>query len=129
MDIFEKELLPFGLIRYGVAPDHQAMKRTANDMSQVGVQAGLRFIGGVNIVCLNLLQGRDIPVQFLEDKYSAIIYAYGASKEWQLPELKGNNVISSQDLIRWYNSHPSLHDFGKNHIKDWKNIYNVVIVG
>lgn len=50
VDIFEKELLPFGLIRYGVAPDHQAMKRTANDMGQVGAQPGLRFFGGVTVV-------------------------------------------------------------------------------
>ena len=50
VDIFEKDLVPFGLIRYGVAPDHQAMKRTAKDMTLVGAQPGLRFTGGVTIV-------------------------------------------------------------------------------
>ena len=54
VDIFERELVPFGRIRVGVAPDHQPMKRTANDMGIVGDQPGLRFHGGVNIVGIEL---------------------------------------------------------------------------
>ena len=50
VDIFEKDLLPYGLIRHGVAPDHQSMKKVVNDMNLVGKQPGIRLLGGAKVV-------------------------------------------------------------------------------
>lgn len=54
IDIFEKDLLPFGLIRYGVSPDHQDVKKIENDMNRVAQSPNLRYHGGISIVKKNL---------------------------------------------------------------------------
>lgn len=55
VDIFEKDLLPFGLIRYGVAPDHQSMKKVTKDMNLVGQLPDLRLHCGVSVVGRSLI--------------------------------------------------------------------------
>lgn len=47
--IYERELCPFGLIRYGVAPDHQAIKKIENTLSEVAAYPDFRYLGGVNV--------------------------------------------------------------------------------
>ena len=69
--IYEKLPFPFGLIRYGVAPDHQNIKNVSKEFQTVDQFPNFRFFG-------NVLVGRDLSCQYLHDNYSAIIYAYGA---------------------------------------------------
>lgn len=68
-------------------------------------------------------------VDELTELYSAVIYAYGAEREWTLDCLSGDNVLQSRQLISWYNSHPDFAGFGKKHIKRWADVSHVAVVG
>jgi len=66
----------------------------------------------------------------LDSNYSGVIYAYGADKEWDMDNLGGYaNILQSKRLINWYNSHPSYEGYGKQHIRNWDKIEDVVVVG
>lgn len=89
-----------GLVRYGVAPDHQRTKGIA-DRSQRELTARVHFL-------FNLEVGRDISVSELHDHFHAVIYAVGASDGRTL-DLAGENlpgVYSSNQFVGWYNGHP-----------------------
>ena len=55
IDIFEKDLLPFGLIRYGVAPDHQDVKKITRNQTEIGKTMGIRYFGGCGIVRYSII--------------------------------------------------------------------------
>ena len=105
IDILDRFPVPYGLIRFGVAPDHQSLKAVAKRYDKVAESAGVDFIGNVTI-------GRDISVSELLDFYDAVILATGAPHDRKLgipgEDLPG--VVGSAEFVGWYNGHPDFAD-------------------
>jgi len=101
VDLFDRLPTPFGLLRYGVAPDHLKMKATAVGLQRTLDQDNVRFIGNVEV-------GRDISVEELREHYSAIVYTYGAATDRRLgiagEDVRGSH--SATEFVNWYSGHP-----------------------
>lgn len=108
VDIIEKLPTPFGLIRGGVAPDHQHTKRVDRKYAQT-IEDGeqVRFLG-------NLELGRDVSLADLEEIYDAVVLAYGAPYDNRLgiPGEDKANIYGSNEFVGWYNCHPEFKDLG-----------------
>jgi ferredoxin--NADP+ reductase len=104
-DILDRYPVPYGLIRFGVAPDHQSLKAVAKRYDKVAESAGVDFIGNITI-------GRDVSVAELLDLYDAVILATGAQHDRKLgipgEDLPG--VVGSAEFVGWYNGHPDFAD-------------------
>lgn len=74
IDIYEKLPVPFGLVRYGVAPDHQEVKNVINSFTDTLLKPMVNFYGNVNI-------GSDLKISELMDAYTAVVLAYGSHSE------------------------------------------------
>lgn len=101
IDILEKLPVPFGLVRYGVAPDHQSTKGIARVLDRVLGRDRVRFFGNVEV-------GRDVRLGELMSLYDAVVLATGATSDRQLG-IPGENlagVIGSGAFVSWYNGHP-----------------------
>ncbi|MGN6588987.1 MAG: FAD-dependent oxidoreductase [Sphingomicrobium sp.] len=105
IDILDRFPVPYGLIRFGVAPDHQSLKAVSKRYDKVAETAGVDFIGNVTV-------GRDISVEELLDLYDAVILATGAPHDRKLgipgEDLPG--VVGSAEFVGWYNGHPEFAD-------------------
>ena len=105
IDVFDKIPMPFGLIRYGVAPDHFKTKNTARQFLRTLELSQVRYLGNIEI-------GRDISVSELEENYDAVIFAIGAYNDRKLgipgEELPG--VYGACAFVGWYNAHPDFRD-------------------
>ena len=105
IDILDRYAVPYGLIRFGVAPDHQSLKAVSKRYDKVAESAGVDFIGNVCV-------GRDVSVAELLDLYDAVILAIGAPHDRRLgipgEELAG--VVGSAEFVGWYNGHPDFAD-------------------
>src|SRR5436190_1778832 len=105
IDILDRYPVPYGLIRFGVAPDHQSLKAVSKRYDKVAETAGVNFIGNVTV-------GRDVSVVELQDFYDAVILAIGAPHDRKLgipgEDLPG--VIGSAEFVGWYNGHPEFAD-------------------
>jgi ferredoxin--NADP+ reductase len=105
IDILDRYPVPYGLIRFGVAPDHQSLKAVSKRYDKVAESAGVDFIGNVTV-------GRDVSVAELLDLYDAVILAIGAPHDRKLgipgEDLPG--VIGSAEFVGWYNGHPEFAD-------------------
>jgi ferredoxin--NADP+ reductase len=105
IDILDRYPVPYGLIRFGVAPDHQSLKAVSKRYDKVAESAGVDFIGNVTV-------GRDVSVAELLDLYDAVILAIGAPHDRKLG-IPGENlpgVIGSAEFVGWYNGHPEFAD-------------------
>jgi len=105
IDILDRYPVPYGLIRFGVAPDHQSLKAVSKRYDKVAESAGVDFIG-------NVCAGRDVSVAELLDLYDAVILAIGAPHDRKLgipgEDLPG--VVGSAEFVGWYNGHPEFAD-------------------
>ncbi|MFL6743668.1 MAG: FAD-dependent oxidoreductase [Sphingomicrobium sp.] len=105
IDIIDRYPVPYGLIRFGVAPDHQSLKAVSKRYDKVAESAGVDFIGNVTV-------GRDISVAELLELYDAVILAIGAPHDRKLgipgEDLPG--VVGSAEFVGWYNGHPEFAD-------------------
>ena len=105
VDILDRYPVPYGLIRFGVAPDHQSLKAVSKRYDKVVESAGVDFIGNVTV-------GRDVSVAELLDLYDAVILAVGAPHDRKLgipgEDLPG--VVGSAEFVGWYNGHPDFAD-------------------
>jgi len=105
IDIIDRYPVPYGLIRFGVAPDHQSLKAVAKRYDKVADSPGVDFIG-------NIAVGRDVAVPELLNLYDAVILATGAPHDRKLgipgEDLAG--VIGSAEFVGWYNGHPDFAD-------------------
>jgi ferredoxin--NADP+ reductase len=101
IDIFERLPTPFGLLRYGVAPDHPAIKSLVGPFVQVLSDERVQFVGNVEV-------GRDVSVTELRAIYSAVIFATGApeSRRLGLPGETLSGSMSAAEFVGWYNGHP-----------------------
>lgn len=101
ISIFERLPTPFGLVRYGVAPDHLSIKSVTKAFEKTLVDERVAFCGGVEI-------GVDIQRSELLAHFDAVIYAYGASGDRRLgvvgEDAKGS--LSATEFVAWYNGHP-----------------------
>jgi NADPH-dependent glutamate synthase beta subunit-like oxidoreductase len=105
IDILDRYPVPYGLIRFGVAPDHQSLKAVSKRYDKVAESAGVDFIGNVTI-------GRDVSVAELLGLYDAVVLATGAPHDRKLgipgEDLPG--VVGSGEFVGWYNGHPEFAD-------------------
>ncbi|MGY0541488.1 FAD-dependent oxidoreductase [Nocardioides sp. YJ-D4] len=99
--VFDRLPAPFGLLRYGVAPDHQHTKRLAHQFSRVLTDEGTRFAGNVSV-------GRDVSLEVLEKSYHAVVLAVGLSGDRSLavPGCDLDGVYGAGRIMRWVNAHP-----------------------
>lgn len=101
VDIFDALPVPFGLVRYGVAPDHLSIRSVRDTLDKTLDNPGVRFVGNVTI-------GRDVTMDELLDDYDAVLLTYGASADQRLgisgEDLTGS--IAATDLVAWYCGHP-----------------------
>nr|WP_202899502.1 FAD-dependent oxidoreductase [Kordiimonas gwangyangensis] len=105
VDIIDRLPTPFGLIRAGVAPDHQSIKNVSRRYEATNTRENVRFVG-------NLALGRDITLTELRGLYDAVVLATGAGKDRPLG-IEGedlNGVIGSAAFVGWYNAHPDYTD-------------------
>ena len=101
IDVFDRLPVPFGLIRSGVAPDHQSIKAVTRRYEAVALSDRVRFVGNVAI-------GKDISVAELRGLYDAVVLATGAPHDRAL-DLPGDdlaNLFGSAAFVGWYNGHP-----------------------
>jgi len=105
VDIIDRYPVPYGLVRFGVAPDHQSLKAVSKRYDTTADTAGVDFIGNVTV-------GRDVSIAELLDFYDAVILAIGAPHDRKLgiagEDLPG--VIGSAAFVGWYNGHPEFAD-------------------
>ncbi|MBC2667356.1 FAD-dependent oxidoreductase [Novosphingobium flavum] len=101
IDVFDRLPVPYGLIRTGVAPDHQSIKGVSKRYEAVALSENVRFIGNITI-------GSDVSVAELQELYDAVILATGAphDKLLNLPGDQLGNVFGSAAFVGWYNGHP-----------------------
>ena len=102
VDVFDALPVPFGLIRTGVAPDHQSIKNVSRRYETTALSDKVRFVGNVRI-------GRDISIAELQQLYDAVILATGAPEDRKLglPGEELPNVFGSAAFVGWYNGHPN----------------------
>ncbi|MGP5247100.1 FAD-dependent oxidoreductase [Corynebacterium flavescens] len=118
VDLFEKMPAPFGLIRYGVAPDHPRIKGIVASLHNVMEKEEIRFLGNIEI-------GRDLTVDEMHDYYDAIIFATGATADQPLgipgEDLKGNH--GAGEFVGFYDGNPDFE-------RDWDlSAESVAVVG
>jgi ferredoxin--NADP+ reductase len=105
VDLFERLPVPFGLVRYGVAPDHQTIKRVQVAFERTAQLPAFRFFGNVEV-------GRDLSVDELLKSYHAVLFATGAALDRRLDiageDLEGSYAATS--FVGWYNGHPDFVD-------------------
>ena len=102
--VIDRLPVPFGLVRYGVAPDHPSIRSIRNTLERTLEKSGVRFFGDVGI-------GRDLTVAELRDSVDAVIYAYGAGSDRRLgiPGERLAGSIPASELVAWYCGHPDVH--------------------
>ncbi len=105
VDLFDRLPTPFGLVRGGVAPDHQKIKSVTRVYEKIAATPGVRFFGNVQV-------GRDLSRAELLGHYHAVIYAFGAQSDRALgvpgEELPGSHAAT--EFVGWYNGHPDYRD-------------------
>lgn len=105
VDMFDRLPAPHGLVRYGVAPDHQKIKAVAKVYDRTAANMRFRFFGNVEF-------GRDITHTDLRRHYDQIVYAVGAQADRKL-NIPGENLkgsLSATEFVAWYNGHPDFVD-------------------
>lgn len=105
VDIIDRLPVPFGLIRTGVAPDHQSIKAVSRRYEKTNSGDNVRFVGNVTV-------GEDVSVAELQEFYDAVVLATGAPDDRVL-DIPGSDlagVIGSAAFVGWYNGHPDFRD-------------------
>ena len=103
VDVIDRDPTPFGLIRYGVAPDHPRIKEIIKALKRVMSNERIRFFGNVNF-------GADLKLEELRDFYDAIIFATGArrDRELSIPGIDLDGSYGAADFVYWYDGHPDV---------------------
>lgn len=103
IDLFDRYPAPFGLIRYGVAPDHPRIKGIVNALHKVMDRGDIRYLGNVDY-------GTDLSLEDLRRHYDAIVFATGAVKDAALdvPGVELEGSFGGADFASWYDGHPDV---------------------
>jgi ferredoxin--NADP+ reductase len=103
VDVLDRLPTPYGLVRYGVAPDHKSIKSIAEYLRTVLEHDGVHFVGGVHL-------GDDVTRDDLLASYDAVVYATGAMRDRRLgipgEDLPGS--VAATDFVNWYCGHPDV---------------------
>jgi len=101
IDMIERLPTPWGLVRSGVAPDHQKIKTVSKVFEKIAKESGFRLFANVEL-------GKDISLKDLRDQYDAVVLATGAAvgRKLGIPGEDLKNVLSAADFVSWYNAHP-----------------------
>ncbi len=105
IDMFDRLPTPYGLVRGGVAPDHQKIKSVTKAYERIAANENFRFYGHVEF-------GKDITHADLAATYHAIIYAVGAQTDRRM-DISGEDLTGSHpatEFVAWYNAHPDFAD-------------------
>jgi len=106
IDMFDRLPTPFGLVRAGVAPDHQKIKSVTKVFSRTAQKPGFSFFGNVEL-------GHDISLEDLREHYHQIVFCTGAQTDRQLnipgADLEGHHPAT--EFVAWYNGHPDFRDY------------------
>ena len=105
VDMFDRLPTPYGLVRAGVAPDHQKIKSVTKVFDRVAKKPGFRFFGNVEF-------GRDIFLNDLKQFYHQIVFTTGAQTDRMLniPGIELNGSFAATEFVAWYNGHPDFRD-------------------
>ena len=105
VDLFDRLPTPYGLVRLGVAPDHQKIKFVTNAFDKVAANPRFRFYGGVEF-------GKDVTLTDLKTHYHQIVYCTGAQTDRRMgipgEDLSGSHPAT--EFVAWYNGHPDYRD-------------------
>ena len=103
VDVLDRLPTPYGLVRYGVAPDHKSIKSVATYLRRVLEHPDVDFHGGVHL-------GRDVTREDLLKVYDAVVYATGAMRDARMgvpgEDLPGSRAAT--DFVNWYCGHPDV---------------------
>lgn len=101
VDVLDRLPCPFGLVRYGVAPDHPKIKSISATLAKVFEHPAVRFLGNVEV-------GTDVTLAELAEHYDALVFAVGAAIDRRLgipgEDLPGS--VSATEFVAWYSGHP-----------------------
>jgi ferredoxin/flavodoxin---NADP+ reductase len=106
IDMFDRLPTPYGLVRGGVAPDHQKIKSVTRLYDRIATEPNFRFYGNVEF-------GKDITYDEMTQYYHAIIYAVGAQTDRRM-NIPGEDLSGSHpatEFVAWYNAHPDFAHF------------------
>ena len=119
IDLIDRLPTPFGLIRGGVAPDHQTTKNVTKKYEKTALQEQVRYFGNVEV-------GRDISLEELREIYDAVVLAIGAPRDRKLniPGEDKEGVFGSADFVGWYNAHPDFRDLNPD-----LNVSSAAVIG
>lgn len=103
IDLFEQLPAPYGLVRYGVAPDHPRIKGIINALREVLDSGDIRIFGNVHY-------GTDITLDDLRQHYHAVIFSTGAIRDASLdiPAIDAHGSYGAADFVSWYDGHPDV---------------------
>ncbi|MET1155538.1 FAD-dependent oxidoreductase, partial [Arthrobacter sp.] len=103
IDLFDRYPAPYGLIRYGVAPDHPRIKGIVNALHKVLDRGDIRFLGNVDY-------GHDLTLSDFRHFYDAVIFATGAIKDAALdiPGVELDGSYGAAEFVSWYDGHPDV---------------------
>ena len=101
IDLFERLPAPYGLVRYGVAPDHPRIKQIIVALYRILQRGDINLYGNVEL-------GIDVSLEELSDRYDAIIIATGADRDAHLdiPGVDLPQSYGAADFVSWYDGHP-----------------------
>jgi adrenodoxin-NADP+ reductase len=101
VDMYEQLPVPYGLVRFGVAPDHPEVKNCEDKFEEVAQSPRFNYIGNIRV-------GYDVDLVKMKPHYDAILFSYGASEDKKLgipgEDLAG--VFSAREFVGWYNGLP-----------------------
>ena len=119
IDLIEGLPTPYGLIRFGVAPDHEKTKRVARAYERTASGERVRYYGNVEI-------GRDLSLEELRDLYDAVVLAVGAplDRGLEIPGSDKKGVYGAAAFVGWYNGHPDFCDLNPD-----LNVESAAIIG
>ncbi|MBT5780990.1 MAG: FAD-dependent oxidoreductase [Rhodospirillaceae bacterium] len=119
VDIIERLPCPYGLIRFGVAPDHEKTKNVMRAFAKTAAHEDVNFYGNVEI-------GKDIGLPELRDMYDAVVLAVGAGSDRAvgIPGEDKKGVFGSATFVNWYNGHPDFRDLNPD-----LDVKGVVVLG
>ncbi|WP_456286922.1 FAD-dependent oxidoreductase [Microbacterium sp. JZ70] len=103
IDLLESLPAPYGLIRYGVAPDHPRIKGIVNSLHEMLDSGRIRFLGNIEV-------GRDVSIEELQERYHAVILATGAIRDAALdiPGIDKAGSYGAADFVAWFDGHPDV---------------------
>jgi NADPH-dependent glutamate synthase beta subunit-like oxidoreductase len=119
VDLIERLPSPFGLIRSGVAPDHQTTKKIAQKFEKTAISDGMAYFG-------NLELGKDLSLAEMHELYDAVVLTVGGGLD-RLANVPGEDkigVFGSAEFVSWYNGHPDYTDLNPD-----LNIENAAVIG